>query len=145
MLLGYADRLSVTQGEQIRFMVSSDQSTYTAELVRLTGFDRRSPPLESTVGGSHTGQLQPLHTGSYGHIPAERLFKEYPVGLTIQCWFMPTTPAHGRPQAVLSRVSPTEGGFGIWIEPDGHLSFRISSGTARGAGLRSPVALVAGE
>jgi hypothetical protein len=64
MLLGYTDRLSVAQREQIRFIVSCDQPTYAAELVRLTGFDQRSAPLDAAVGGPYTGQLQPLHTGS---------------------------------------------------------------------------------
>ena len=34
-VVGYADRLSVQQGETIRFMVSSKHPTYRADIVRL--------------------------------------------------------------------------------------------------------------
>ncbi len=145
MLLGYTDRLSAAQGERIRFMVSCDQPTFTVEVVRLTGYDKRSAPLDDpTVGGLHPGRLQPLRTGSYGHVAADRLSTEAPlVDLTIQFWCMPTMPVRGRPQALLSRYSPSEGGFGVWIEPDGHLSFRIGSRTMARPDLRSPAGLVA--
>ena len=124
MLLGYTDRLSVAQGERISFMVSCDQPIFSVELARLTGYDRRSAPLDdATIGGPYPGHVQTLRTGSYGQVAAETSL----VDLTIQLWCLPTTPAHGRSQALLSRYSATDGGFGIWIGPDGHLSFRIGS------------------
>src|SRR6266566_4442868 len=145
MLLGYTDRLSAAQGERIRFMVSCDQPTFTVEVVRLTGYDKRSAPLDDpTVGGLHPGRLQPLRTGSYGHVAADRLSTEAPlVDLTIQFWCMPTMPVRGRPQALLSRYSPTAGGYGIWIDAEGHLSLRIGTRTTPTWDLRSPAGLVA--
>ncbi len=136
MLLGYTDRLSAAQGERIRFMVSCDQPTFTVEVVRLTGYDKRSAPLDDpTVGGLHPGRLQPLRTGSYGHVAADRLSTEAPlVDLTIQFWCMPTMPVRGRPQALLSRYSPSEGGFGIWIE-----TFDRRQGWWRGNGISWPL------
>ena len=70
-IVGYSDRLSVMQGGTVRFMVSCEDSTYRADLVRLIhgdenpqgpGFRERRVP--SAIDGDRPGRKQIIRHGS---------------------------------------------------------------------------------
>jgi len=120
-LVGYADRLSVSAGESISFMISSERPTFSAELVRLIHGDVRpagpgfkSQTLAADFAGEHSGIVQLIRPGSYARIPDR---EEVPVSgeFTIQLWIMPTTPKNGV-QTLCSKSDGKGGGFALRIE-----------------------------
>jgi N,N-dimethylformamidase len=135
-IVGYTDRLTVQQGEKIRFMVSCDFPTYRAEIVRLRSADFRpiGPPLKekvfpSKIAGRYKGRKQRYPHGSYGIIdagpglPSLRSF-------SMQCWIFPTTPGKGL-QGLVTCMRTSKGeGFGLYIDARGavSLALRDSSG-----------------
>ena len=97
-IVGYADRLSVQPGETIRFMVSSEEPEYRADIVRLIHGDAnpngpgfKETPIETPVSGDYAGRRQELPFGSYVVVPdspALRLGGSF----TVTAWIAPTTP-----------------------------------------------------
>src|SRR5436190_1396542 len=95
-LVGYADRFSVAPGETVRFMVSSAQERYRADLVRLIhgdanpagpGFKER--PVPSPIDCEYAGREQPIRTGSCVVVPdhpALRLSGSF----SMVAWIYPT-------------------------------------------------------
>jgi len=110
-LVGYADKLSVTPGNDITFMVSCESDTYDVSVVRLiNGDDRPEGPgykaesVDSDVAGTYEGAFQPIVKGSYARIPgAGALCHGHE--LTIQLWILPTVPDRGI-QTVFSAGGP---------------------------------------
>ena len=75
-IVGYSDRLSVTPGEVIRFMVSTAAPTYEAAIVRLIHGDTnphgpgfKEEILRTPADGVYPGREQPYHAGSYVEVP----------------------------------------------------------------------------
>ena len=134
-LVGYSDRLSVAQGETIRFMVSSQHASYRAELVRLIhgdenpegpGFKERRVP--SAIDGERRGREQLIHPGSYA-VFADHAALRPTAGFTLSAWIYGTTPLAG-PQGLLtkwSRHAPE--GFGMFIDSAGDLGLWLGDGT----------------
>ncbi len=132
-LTGYADRLSARPGETIRFMVSSEEGAgYDAEIVRLICGDTnpdgpgyREEAVQSSVFGHYEGRKQVIHAGSYvvvGGAPALE-------SLSVTAMIWPTTPAWGRPQALVARFSEAEGrGFSLMLDEAGAVAFCVGAG-----------------
>ena len=101
LFMGYADRLSVQQGEVIRFMVSCELPRYRADIVRLIHGDLnpkepgfKEELIETPINKEYPGRHQDLPSGSYTIVsdhPALRLTGS----LTLQAWIASTTPQKG--------------------------------------------------
>ncbi|MCU1488607.1 MAG: subunit beta of N,N-dimethylformamidase [Acidimicrobiaceae bacterium] len=133
-LTGYSDRLGAKPGETVRFMVSTSEERYAARVVRLIHGDERRPDkgfteehVTSDLDGSHPGRLQRCETGS--HLSANEVGSAFRLrSATLQCWIAPTTPQHGRRQAVICRwCSAEDQGYGLFIDSDGHLVVEAAS------------------
>ena len=130
-IVGYTDRFSVRPGQTIRFMVSSEVSTYSACIIRLRhtdanpdgpGFKYDSTP--TSVDGQYQGKSQAIHNGSYAIIPHNALLNGTD-GLTLQAWIYPTTPEKGV-QALLSKwPADSRSGYSLCIDEDGSLALWI--------------------
>ena len=133
-LVGYADRLSVTPGELIRFMVSCERETYRAEIVRLihgdelsTGPGFKEHPVTSDVDGVYRGRVQPIFSGSYAIVPDSPILRTLG-DLTLSAWVFPTTPHKGT-QGIVTKWSAADArGYGLVIDQDGRLSFWLGDG-----------------
>ncbi|MCW5623114.1 MAG: LamG domain-containing protein [Burkholderiales bacterium] len=148
-LTGYADKFGVHPGDTIRFYVNCDgPKAYKAEVVQMINGDTnpRGPgfiekAVSASINGEYTGRKQVIHSGSYGYVtdkPALRV-----QSFTLQCWIWPTTPKthpkywkHG-PQGLLTKWSPADGGYGLFINEAGCPELRVNGKTlTTGAPLR---------
>jgi N,N-dimethylformamidase len=128
-LTGYTDRFSVSAGQTIRFMVSTDSPEYQVEIVRLIHADERGPgykdqPMSSPANRAYPGRKQETHAGSYirvEHRPALANLSQF----TLQAWIYPTTPAKGEPQGIINQWANgagyalclgENGDLGLWLD-----------------------------
>jgi N,N-dimethylformamidase len=126
-LVGYTDRLGVAQGENIRFMVSSDAPEYQLDVVRLLhGHPNPAGPgfqeqvVSASIAGKYPGKRQELRPGSYAIVP-DSLTLRLTGSFTIQSWIYPTTASKGR-QAILTKWSPEQNsGYGLFVDENGFL------------------------
>ena len=136
-IVGYTDRLSVQPGERIRFMVSCEEPTYDADVVRLVHGDEnplgpgfKEEYVRTSVDGQYTGRKQTIHSGSYVIIPDQAELR-LPGSFTMQAWIYPTLPQKG-PQGILTKWSATDDkGYGLFIDDDGSLGLRIGDRDGR--------------
>ncbi len=135
-IVGYADRLSVQPGETIRFMVSSEEPEYRADVVRLIHGDAnpngpgfKETLIETPVSGDYAGRRQELPFGSFVLVPdapALRLRGSF----TVTAWIAPTTPGMSfgerAAQGIVTKWSDdAEGGYGVFIDAEGRLALRL--------------------
>lgn len=143
-LLGYADKLSATPGERIRFMVSADAPTYEAAIVRLIHADRapggpgfKEEVVATPVNGPHNGRKQIARAGSYVRVADHPLLRGLH-SLTLQAWIYPTTPHKDGAQGILTRWSASAGvGYRLVIDRDGELAFWIGDAHGHVERIRS--------
>lgn len=150
-LIGYTDRFSVPPGERIRFMVSTDQPTYNATIVRLIHGDEnpdgpgfKEEMVDTPVDGQYSGRKQIAYAGSYV------IVEDHPAlglrnGFTLQAWIYPTTPQKGKVQGVLSKWSSDEVGYGLVIGQNGDLGLWIGDNAGDVTRLYTGKALRASE
>ena len=133
-VVGYSDPLSAAPGEKISFMVSCQNDSYTADIVRLRcGGETPDDPnfketrVPSSIDGEYPGRLQEIRVGSYALVPdspplrAERR-------LTLAAWIYPTTPLKGT-QGLITKWSATErSGYGLFIDGNGEIAFCVGDG-----------------
>ncbi len=133
-VVGYSDPLSAAPGEKISFMVSCQNHSYTADIVRLRcGGETPDDPnfketrVPSSIDGEYPGRLQEIRVGSYALVPdspplrAERR-------LTLAAWIYPTTPLKGT-QGLITKWSATErSGYGLFIDGNGEIAFCVGDG-----------------
>ncbi|MHB0991810.1 MAG: N,N-dimethylformamidase beta subunit family domain-containing protein [Burkholderiales bacterium] len=137
-LTGYADKFSVHPGDKIKFYVNCDgPKKYKAEIVKIINGDTnpRGPgfiefPVSSSVNSEYPGRRQVIQSGSYGYVLDSPEFRVE--SFTLQCWVWPTTPKthpkywkHGA-QGLLTKWSPFDGGYGLFINEDGCAELRIN-------------------
>ena len=133
-VVGYTDRPSVKAGETVKFMVSSREATYRADIVRLihgdpnpTGPGLKEEVFDSSVNGEYTGREQVITKGSYVVVPDNPLIRN-PKSVCIQAWIFPTTPDKGL-QGIVTKWSGADSrGYGLFIDEEGCLSFRLGDG-----------------
>lgn len=138
-LVGYTDVLSVEQGGEIKFHVSSGPAEYTVELVRLIQGDEhpegpgfQEAVVESAIAGRYSGVLQSLRPGSFVRIPSE-IPLESADGLTLAAWFYPTLPGDGQQQLIALGNAVTDSrfrGLQLLIDAQGRLSAAVGDGSA---------------
>jgi N,N-dimethylformamidase len=132
-LIGYADRLSVQPGENIRFMVSSHQPEYRVDIVRLIHGDPnpkgpgfKEQVIDATVNRRYPGRTQPLSYGSYVRIPDSPAL-HLRGSFTLQAWIYPTTVQKGS-QGIISKWSPSDKtGYGLFLSEEAHLALTIGN------------------
>lgn len=126
-LIGYADPWSLAPGDVLSVLVSTTASEYEASVVRLRHGDNRkeAPGLKETIVAAlpttrHAGRRQDASPGSFGWVP-------HPVpltgitGLTVAVWVWPTTCDAGRPQGILSCLTPDgTRGWALLVNEQGH-------------------------
>lgn len=132
-VVGYSDRLSVRPGQTIKFMVSCEESSYMAEIVRLRHTDDnpegpgfKTEKISTSIEGKYKGFYQPIEIGSYASIPHDNILN-FTNGFTIQAWIFPTTPLKGV-QGIITKFSRTsESGYGLYIDENGSLALWLGS------------------
>lgn len=149
-VLGYADRLSLTFGDRVRFMVSAEVPRYRADIVRLRRPDHPRWPayteevVDSAVNGDYCGRQQTIHTGSY--IRVDEAVPSLFSGFSLQTWIYPTTPKKGETQGLLTKWSASErSGFALIITETGELALRLGVGNGEIEEVRSGASLQASE
>ncbi len=134
-LIGYAGKLSAQAGDAVDFMVSSEFDEYEARIVRLIHGDvnpegpgHKVEDIDAAVNGRYPGRRQETHTGSFVSVPQT---PATPDGFTLHAWIWPTNPVLGRLQGIMTRWSPEEGGYGLFIDETGNLTFKVRSAGGR--------------
>lgn len=161
VITGYADRFSVQPGQTVRFSVSSEAPQYHANIVRIfhADPDPRGPglkevPIASSITGDYKGVHQALPLGSYVSVPGNRglnLSRSFTITVFIAPTTIPgskwndladrQTPAltHA-PQGIVTKLSPKNAGYGLFIGEDGSPALWLGDGN-RVEKLSSGVAL----
>lgn len=143
-IVGYSDVLSVTPGNTIAFMVSSEADTFVSEIVRITGgglrpehdhSPLRTQAVEGTTPRKFPGVRQPLISGSYVEYGP---LSESSSSFTATVWIWPTLRTR-RPQVIIAHLgSEIETGFFLGITPDGHIEFSLGQWANRSFSLIIP-------
>src|SRR5258708_11131730 len=136
-LIGYANRFSVRPGEDIRFMVSTDLSDYGAAIVRLIHGDEnpagqgfKEQPVQTAVNAKYAGRKQIAASGSYVVVENNRALADVN-SLTLQAWILPTLPAIGRSQGLITKWSNTDKvGYGLYIGEKADLVLWLGTGSS---------------
>ena len=135
-LTGYTDHISVTEGDTVQFMVSAEGATeVSAEIVRLIHGDEHpegpgfiEEVVPTTVSGNHAVHRQFVDIGSRVDVDDPSGLLDVTGPISIHAFIFPTTPMKGR-QAILSRWAIHEtAGYGIGINPSGHLELWVGDG-----------------
>lgn len=149
-LIGYSDRLSVCPGQTIKFMVSCDNETYTSNLVRLIHGDQnpdgpgfKEKRIASTMSGEYSGRTQLINTGSYLHVSDDSAL-QLTSSFTLTAWIFPTTPGK-RIQGLMTKGSPSTGGYGLTLEDQGDLGLWMDNGAGNSGTVSTGVPLISGR
>lgn len=124
-VVGYVDPWVVAPGDEISLMVSSTAPEYEISLVRLIhgADDPRGPGQRSELVrddlGPLPGRVQRIPSGSYLRAPVGPTL-DLP-SFTVTAWVWPTTPAAGRPQALISRRLNGHG-WAVGLDETGRLA-----------------------
>src|SRR5215831_16755426 len=95
-LTGYANRLSVGPSETIQFMISTSESEYDAEIVRMIHADEspHSPGLTeqpvASIAARLAGRRQQTYPGSFLIVDDPQPFEL--ASFTLSAWIAPTVP-----------------------------------------------------
>src|SRR5271168_5207439 len=148
---GYSDRISVTAGERIKFMVSVENaSRYRAEIVQLINGDAdpaapgpKEELIPSPVSGEYPGRYQPIHAGSHVLVDDGDNLLNVGIAITIHAFIMPATPAKGA-QGIVTRWDPERGmGWALVIDEHSRLSLWIGDGAGQIVRAATSVPLMA--
>ena len=164
-VVGYADRLSVQQGETIRFMVSSELPTFRADLVRLIHGDAnplgpgfKEEVIDAPINKDYPGRRQELPRGSYIVVPDNPALRQE--DFTLAAWIAPTTPGPSpgsltaavgsRPvhpplqgvQGIITKWSAADRlGYGLFLDEDWSLALWLGAEDGRVERVRTGVPL----
>src|SRR5258706_680784 len=146
--MGYCDRWTVAPGDPVRFMVSClDTERYDVAIVRLEqpevgplGTPFAPKPVMAPCNGPHTGRRQAIPIGSLAVVPGHPALTPR-VGITLATYLFATTPAKGRQALMGTWCEATQTGYGLEIDADGALAFRIGTGPGQVAVVSSGVTL----
>ena len=138
-IVGYSDKISVAQGQTIKFMVSSEgPKFYRADIVRvICGDENPEGPgykeelVKTSVSRSYRGRKQAVRCGSYAIVPTHPRLNRLS-SFTVQAMIWPTTPGKGV-QVVIGKWSERgKCGFQLMIDAEGAVALTLGDG--RGAG-----------
>ena len=138
-VLGYADPLSVSPGEAIRFMVGTldGPRRYRAEVVRLVSGDTgpegpglKTERLSTAIDGEHEGTPQPIDAGSYVIVEHPESFgalEHFTAQAFIQPTRVPVRP-QSRRQVIMGTWAEDRGaGFALMLDEAGALAFLVGA------------------
>ncbi|MCY3801260.1 MAG: N,N-dimethylformamidase [Chloroflexi bacterium] len=133
-LVGYSDPWSVAPGETISLMVSCQNDSYTADVVRLRcggetpddpGFKQTRVP--SSIDGEYPGRLQEIRVGSYALVPDAPPLRAGRQ-ITLAAWVYPTTPTKGMQGLITKWSASDSSGYGLFIDENGEIAFQVGDG-----------------
>ncbi|MDA4123726.1 MAG: LamG domain-containing protein, partial [Thaumarchaeota archaeon] len=132
-VVGYTDRLSVQQGQKIKFMVSCEGPSYRADIVRLIHGDPnpkgpgfKEEEIETSVSKEYAGRVQKIYKGSFVSVRESKKLNAVR-SFTVLTWIYPTTPLKGA-QGILTKWSADDGaGYGLFINESGEASLRVAA------------------
>ena len=134
----YADKITVRPGDDVTFMVSSDEGKgYDASLVRLIHGDTnpegpgyKDEPVKSKADGHYDGRKQETLIGGYDIVPPS----PHLAGLrsfTVQAMIWPTTPQR-RAQSLLSLWDgKKKAGVLLGLDDTGALCLTLGDGSGK--------------
>jgi N,N-dimethylformamidase len=136
-IFGYADKISVKQGETITFHVNADGADIAdAQLVQLihgdnhkdgAGFVERE--IAHPVNGRWPVKKQFTQLGNYIPIPDPEARLKLDGSLSMFSFIWPTMPRKGKRQTIVGRWDAlTNEGFALGINPEGYLEFWVGDG-----------------
>ena len=135
-IVGYANEISVSPGDHIRFMVSCepDLESYRADIVRLLSGDTqpggpgyRDEVLETSVSGEYPARHQETHAGSYAVVDHSEVFSDLRA-ISLMVTIYPTFSSQRR-ACVLSKMDHNTGnGFALWTDPRDGLVLCVGDG-----------------
>lgn len=131
---GYTGAKTVHAGEAIDLHLSVDRPCRLG-IYRLGDDpeDRASDRLVADLGRVQP-HIQPIHPGSYVHVPRGLPAGIALPGLSLECWVMPWR-VDGPRQALITQCDdPAQGGFGLFIASDGALGLCLADAGAPSAG-----------
>jgi len=136
-LTGYTDSVSVTEGETVQFMLSTEGvAEVQLELVRLVHGDEHpegpgfiEEVVPSDLSGTYPVRRQFVDIGTRVDVADPQGLLDVQGPVTLHAFVFPTTPMKGR-QAILSRWAIHEtAGYGLGINPAGQLEFWVGDGS----------------
>ena len=134
-VLGYADEISVANGERIGFKVSaSNAQTYSARIVRMRCGDHanigfKCVPVAAEINHEYPGRLQAIHAGSFLDVPAGNV--PTPRAFTLRAFIWPTTPNKGEQALLGCWDAASECGYLLGIDVNGQVCLRVGDGTGQ--------------
>lgn len=130
-LVGYSQQLSARPGETVDVRVSTELSTFEADLVRLRHYDASTPGaglvdthVAEVAAQQVRGRVQPTPVGSVIEIPPAPFFDADQVTLSI--WFLPTL--FSGEQHLVSWLDDSGLGFELVLDSDGLLHGKPPAG-----------------
>ncbi|MEC7502099.1 MAG: N,N-dimethylformamidase beta subunit family domain-containing protein, partial [Planctomycetota bacterium] len=138
-LHAYAEK-SIAAGEDIVFRVSSSVP-YDLRVLKLDGeVDDPATDIEIGKFNGVSAGVQPVHLGSYVHVPRFIKQSEIKEGLTLECWLRPWGFNH--PSGIITQVDQDGNGFGLllradsrveafWTDESGNVTNRVSTTSFR--------------
>ncbi len=140
-------------GETVRFMVSTEQPNYHAEVVRLIHGDAnpegpgfKEEAVATPIEGDYSGRAQAYPHGSYALVPDAPALRAVQ-SFTLAAWIQSTLRTAGV-QSLLGTWSEAGGsgsGYGLVIDADGKLTLRLATAGGAIRQVTAPVALRQGE
>lgn len=136
-IFGYANRISVKQGEEITFHVNADGATSAeAQLVRLIHGDAHEDgpghvevEINHPVNGTWAVEKQFTQLGNFLEVADNGNRLAVDGALSMHCHIWPTLPRHGTRQTIMGRWDTlNKTGFGLGINPEGYLEFWVGDG-----------------
>ena len=149
-VLGYCNQLTYRQGDLVEVRASG-RGPVDVSLVRLNHppDDPAWPvplttPVDAVPAVRATAAPQPVYPGSYLYVTGMQPLASAR-SLTVSLYALPTRPASGHPQTLVSTIDPAaSGGFALIIDADGGLVARWGRESGPAGELRSPVPLLPG-
>lgn len=143
-IAAYLEPMSARPGTLVSVMVSTEAARFDASLVRIISADPNpdGPGLKlaevaADFAGCYPGRRQVVDLGSYGEVPADRIFarERLVARVRIQPWRLSAAPA-----VLVAARDPQGNGWGLEADAAG-LRFRYRSGSGPEAVLLLPMNL----
>jgi N,N-dimethylformamidase len=151
-IVGYSDKISISPGNNISFMVSSeDNAKYDTSFVRIIHGDTnpkgpgyKIQSVSTEIDGTYVGQQQECLCGSFVTVSNTTILNRLE-SFTVQAMIWPTTPEKGV-QSIVSHWNDSDNsGFILGIDSNGAISFRIGDGSGKVQQVSTGAQLVARE
>jgi len=145
-VVGYSNKLTVHQGEKIKFMVSSKLPKYKVDIVRLLhgdvnpkgpGFKEKI--IETKVNGYYKGKIKTFNHGSYVKVSDNSLLNNMK-SFSIQVWIFPTSTKSGN-QFIVSKWVDSHG-YALLINNTGNLTLWLGNKNGDEDHISTPAELI---